>query len=131
MEAHESVHVTAGAGIDGDRYAAGRGHWSYEARYVSEVTFVEGEVLARLALRDDESRRNVVTEGVRLQELIGTTFRIGEVTFAGERSCDPCAYLDGLLGRPVRAQLGADGGLRARALTSGTLTRGDLLIRLP
>lgn len=134
MEERDRLEVRAGYGVVGDRYALGTGHWSYERRYVSEITFIEREALARVAAAIGrafvaaESRRNVVTANLRLQELIGKRFAIGDAVFEGERSCDPCGYLDRLLGKPVREQLGVDGGLRARIIVSGTIARGDAVV---
>lgn len=131
MEPRERLRLVAGCGVDGDRYATGRGHWSYEPRYVSEITFVEAEALARVAAElgvpfpAHESRRNVVTEGVRLQELIGARFTVGAASFVGERACEPCRYLDALLGKPVRERLGVDGGLRARIVGGDEIAVGD------
>lgn len=131
MQSRERLRIVAGSGVEGDRYAAGRGHWSYEPRYVSEVTFIEREVLERVGAElgapfaPHESRRNVVTEGVRLQELVGARFTVGGATFLGERPCEPCRYLDELLGKPVRALLGVDGGLRARIVADGEIAVGD------
>lgn len=133
MEECERLEVRAGDGVAGDRYALGTGHWSYERRYVSEVTFIEREAVARVAAAigqpfvPAESRRNVVTANVRLQELIGKRFAIGDAVFEGERPCDPCGYLDRLLGKPVREHLGADGGLRARVIVGGVIVRGDAI----
>ena len=133
MEGRSSVRATAGRGLDGDRYAVGAGHWSYEPRYVSEVTFIEREVVEHVSdilgrpFAPIESRRNVVTTHVRLQDLIGRRFAVGTALFEGERPCDPCGYLDRLLGKPVRALLGDDGGLRARIIADGEIAVGDTI----
>ena len=134
MRACENVRAIPGVGLEGDRYASGQGYWCFERRYVSEVTFVARETVARVAAAlgapfgAQESRRNVVTEGIALRALIGVRFRVGAVTFEGERPCDPCAYLDRLLNKPVRALLGDEGGLRARVVDHGTLRVGDTIV---
>jgi MOSC domain-containing protein YiiM len=136
MEPRERLDVVSGHGIVGDRYANGRGHWSYEPRYVSEITFIEREALERVgaalgfAFEPAESRRNVVTSGVHLQELIGQRFGVGDAVFWGERPCDPCRYLERLVHKPVKALLGVDGGLRARIVVGGTIAVGDRITRL-
>ena len=40
-----------------------------------------------------ETRRNIVTEGVDLNALVGKRFRVGEVECLGVELCEPCAYL--------------------------------------
>ncbi|MDQ2858218.1 MAG: MOSC domain-containing protein [Candidatus Eremiobacteraeota bacterium] len=131
MQAQIALRVVAGYGIEGDRYATGLGHWSYAPRFTSHITFIETETIERVAASSgapfsaSESRRNVVTRDVRLLELIGRSFAIGSAVFEGERSCEPCTYLDGLLGKAVRRHLAVDGGgLRARVVASGELRVG-------
>ena len=38
-------------------------------------------------------RRNILTEGLRLNELVGKTFTIGAITVKGIRLCEPCSHL--------------------------------------
>ena len=87
---------------------------------------------ARGAHRDIESRwsRRRAAEkrrdrGVALNHLVGRRFRVGEVEVRGLRLCEPCAYMEHMSGRPVRAGLVHRGGLRAEILTEGTIRVGD------
>jgi MOSC domain-containing protein YiiM len=125
-----SLRALAGVGVEGDRYANGCGYWSFDAKFVDEITFVEIEAIedVRAALglpfAARQSRRNVVTRGIALEAMIGKHFAIGDAIFTGLRPCDPCAYLDRLLGIPVRAKLTGRGGLRASIVRSGTIRLG-------
>ena len=106
------------SGLRGDRYATKAGHYSEREGEGREVTLVargdrRGE-RRRDHAREDETRRNVVTEGVALDELIGREFRIGKVVLRGVRTCPPCAYLEGLLDRPgMKDAMAGRGGVRA------------------
>lgn len=130
------ITAIPGTGLAGDRYARGVGAWSNHPRYgTSEVTFIEEETIAYVEatigaqLVPGATRRNVVTANVRLLELIGCRFSIGTAEFEGERPCDPCAYLEGLLGARVREPLARDGGgLRARIVTAGEFAPGDRIV---
>lgn len=127
------ARAAAGRGLEGDRYFAGVGTWSYERRLWSDLTLVESEALAAAAqvgvhLAPGESRRNVVTEGVDLAGLIGRRFSIGEVELLGERACHPCRHLDRLTAQPAKAALAGRGGLRARILTGGALRVGARVV---
>jgi MOSC domain-containing protein YiiM len=130
------LRAIAGVGIEGDRYATNSGYWSFNPRYVSEITFVEAETIARVGAAlgvpfcARESRRNVVTRGLSLEALIGRRFAIGDAVFEGVRPCDPCAYLDNLLGRPVRAHLEGRGGLRAAIVRGGTIRLAARIVSL-
>ncbi len=136
MEARDRVDARAGAGLVGDRYASGTGTYSGTGRGARDVTLVEREALdavrtedGGIAVREDQTRRNLVTEGVALDRLVGHTFRVGAVRMRGVRLAEPCAYLEQLTGLPgVRAALVDRGGLRAEVLDDGTLQVGDAIV---
>jgi MOSC domain-containing protein YiiM len=138
MEALDEVEAVVGHGLTGDRYLEGRGF--YSARPTDpgarEVTLFEGEVLDRLAsehgitLSAGEHRRNLTTRGIRLSELLGQRFQVGNVLLEGVKDCPPCDHLQELTGKAVLAPLVNLGGLRARVVEGGTLRVGDA-IRAP
>ena len=70
------------------------------------------------------TRRNVITRGADLNELIGVEFEIQGVRFAGTEECRPCYWMNDAF-RDQRAEtwLKGNGGLRARILTEGILKR--------
>src|SRR5437763_16044003 len=90
------VRATSGVGLEGDRYALGRGHYSYDLRVSRDLTLVEAEVVEALerehgiVLAPGETRRNITTRGVRLNELVGMRFSVGNVLCEGTRLCEPC-----------------------------------------
>jgi MOSC domain-containing protein YiiM len=136
MEPIAEVNAIAGVGLAGDRYAAGLGRWSDDPKVDRDITLVEAEELERLAaedgirLRPGETRRNVTTRGIRLNELVGRRFRIGAVVCEGTRLCEPCQYLTDLVGRPILRPLVHRAGLRARILAGGPIRLGDEVIAL-
>src|SRR5262249_52965476 len=85
-----SLRGRPGARRGGGRYALGLGHWSDPRWPDQELTLVEAEVAEALAIEAALLRRNVVTRGVRLDDLIGVRFRIGDAVLEGVRPCDPC-----------------------------------------
>ena len=136
MTGVERVRAIAGVGLEGDRYATGTGHYSGDAKVDRQVTFIEAEEIEALAggfgivLAPGETRRNVTTRGIRLNELVERRFRIGDVECEGTRLCEPCQYLTDLLGKPILAPLVHRAGLRARILTGGEITLGDEVVVL-
>ena len=133
LEDRDSVTAVPGQGLEGDRYATLQGNYSEETMTPDrEVTLIEAETIE--ALRDErgidlhpsQTRRNIVTRGVALNELVGAEFRVGEVTLRGIRLCEPCAYLQDLLGiEGLVKVLVKRGGLRAQILSEGTIRIGD------
>jgi hypothetical protein len=130
-QAVAEVEARAQRGLVEDRYFEGCGTFSdAEPRGPGrEITLIESEVLAELALSAAEARRNVVTVGVRLNELVGLKFRIGEVLIEGIRLCPPCTHLDQVTGKQLFKPLADRGGLRANILNDGII-RVDDAIRL-
>lgn len=123
----ERARAIAGIGLEGDRYFAGVGTWSdYPVEGGKDLTLIEAEVLAAVGLSGADGRRNIVTRGVRLNDLVGERFWIGEVECFGNRRCEPCAHLERLTGVTVAA-LAHRGGLRADILNDGEIAVGDLL----
>lgn len=125
MESRRSVRALAGTGILGDRYAEGLGHWSDPRWPDQELSLVEDELADELALTADQLRRNIVTRGVALGELIRRDFRIGTAWLRGMRTCDPCRYLETLTRPGIYEELDGRGGLRAAILRSGWIRVGD------
>jgi MOSC domain-containing protein YiiM len=71
-----------------------------------------------------------VTQGVRLNQLVGKEFTIGDVRFYGVELCEPCGSLgkalanDSLTPAQVVKAWVHSGGLRANVLSTGILRLG-------
>lgn len=135
MDAHEEMRAIAGVGLEGDRYATNAGQFSDQEGRGREVTLIAREAIAAasagsVSIGEDETRRNLVTEGVDLDALIGKTFTVGEVLLVGVRDCPPCAYLEKITRPGVRAALAGRGGLRADIVRDGTVRVGDKIVEI-
>ncbi|QOV88030.1 MOSC domain-containing protein [Humisphaera borealis] len=128
-----SVEAIAGEGLAGDRYQLGIGafsRWPGEGRQITLIASEAiGDILAEtgIDLSDGRHRRNVVTVGVALEELLERRFHLGTLLLRGQRLCAPCRYLDGLVGEPVFAAMKGRGGLRAEIIVGGTIHIGDVI----
>src|SRR6266849_7251443 len=87
----DSVIAVAGKGLKGDRQFYDDGAEPGEA-----LTLIEAEVLADVGLTGAQSRRQVVVRGVRVNDLVGRRFWIGDVECVGVKLCEPCAHLQSL-----------------------------------
>jgi MOSC domain-containing protein YiiM len=136
MRAVPRVRAIAGVGLEGDRYATGSGTYSPDPRTDRHLTLIEAEEIEALAQRDGivleagETRRNITTRGIRLNELVGRRFRVGNVECEATRLCEPCQGLTDLLGKPVLKPLAHRAGLRALILTDGEIALGDEVVAL-
>jgi MOSC domain-containing protein YiiM len=127
MTAVASVEAIAGVGLEGDRYTAVRSRHTEEY----QVTLIELEAIEAftretgLALTPEMPRRNIVTRGVRLNDLVGKRFRIGAVLFEGAELCEPCTLFARRTHREVLKSMKGKGGLRARVVEGGTVKVGQ------
>lgn len=130
MQQHREVDAVAGKGLEGDRYFLGPGA-SFESLDVSrEITLIESEAIEALhekgiALEPGDARRNVVTQGVPLNHLVGRTFLVGKVRLRGTRLCEPCSHLEAMTQKGVLKELIHRGGLRADIVSGGVIHVGD------
>jgi MOSC domain-containing protein YiiM len=129
----DSVAATPGKGLQGDRYSQGRGAFSKNNAIQpdQEVTLIESESLAAASreysvqLTHAETRRNLLTEGVPLNHLVGQSFSVGEVTLRGMKLCEPCGYLEKMTVPDVQKAFRHRGGLRAQVVSGGLIRVGD------
>jgi MOSC domain-containing protein YiiM len=126
-EPTDSVRAVPGQGLEGDR------HYAPEPveRDGNDVTLIEAEALEALAaehgieLGPGESRRNVVTRGIALNDLVGRRFRVGDVECRGVELCEPCRHLARMTQPGVLRGLVHRGGLNADVLSAGEIRVGD------
>lgn len=69
-------------------------------------------------------RRNIIISGINLNELIGESFCMGDLTFEGISACYPCPWMNVMIGEGTYKQLKGCGGLRVRVTASGRLGLG-------
>ena len=75
-----------------------------------------------------EFRRNIITEGIKLNELNGKDFFIGNVKVKAHDLFRPCKYLENLLKKNnIIKELILKSGLRCEILTSGKISVGDII----
>lgn len=128
----QQAQAVTGRGLEGDRYFAETGFYSWFGGPIRHVSLIEWEVLERLRLDHNlplepgATRRNIVTRGVPLGHLIGRRFRVGRATLRGVEICEPCGHLVDLTGnRALLSALIHRGGLHAEVVADGTIRLGD------
>ncbi|MDX1749276.1 MAG: MOSC domain-containing protein [Methylophaga sp.] len=124
------IDLVAGKGIKGDRNFD-KSQWPGQ-----NITFIEQEEISEFNQRFSQqislsdTRRNVITEGARLNDLVGQVFRIGDVSFKGVELCEPCSTLGALLEndsvskKAVVKAFTHKAGLRADVLSDGQIRVG-------
>ena len=116
----ESVTAVAGKGLEGDRHFFPDGALPGQA-----LTLIEAEALQDVGLTGAQSRRQVVVRGVRLNELVGRRFRVGDVECVGVELCEPCLHLQQLTRPGIIKDLIHRAGINVDILTDGHIRIGD------
>ncbi|HUS34783.1 MAG TPA: MOSC domain-containing protein [Verrucomicrobiae bacterium] len=132
MKTLTECDAVAGCGLQGDRYFSNSGTFSPNPQKPDfEITLIEKECVEAFARESGvaftaaDARRNIVTEGIQLNDLAGSQFTIGEVLLQGIRLCEPCTHLARISFPEVLQGLVHKGGLRAQIIRGGKLRVGD------
>lgn len=121
------VEAIADCGLRGDRYAEAGNRSSPDC----QLTLIELENIEAFAeasglpLAPHEPRRNLVTQGVRLNDFCGQRFHVGAVELEGLELCEPCALFAERTTPQVVRYFVHRGGLRCRIVKGGVLRVGD------
>ena len=126
----ERVRAYAGRGLEGNRYYWDNG----DAPSGRAVTLIAAEAMDAVSREGDISiepaatRRNVLTRGIDVNELVGKRFRIGDVECEGVELCEPCAHLESMTQPGVIKAFVHRGGLNADILSDGEISVGDAIV---
>lgn len=131
----DSVQVKAGKGIVGDRFFGLR-----QKQHGKNLTLIESEVIGEYNRHFKQSiplsatRRNLITQGIHLNHLIGKTFKIGNTLCRGIELCEPCLVMARNFPGSILSQTDIinafvnKGGIRAEVLADGILHVGDEIV---
>ncbi len=124
----EKIEVLSNKGVIGDR------HFNEFNDPYCQLSLIESENIDYYNLRYGlnipylDFRRNVVTKGIQLSELIGKKFVIGKVKVEGIDLCRPCRHLTEILGQEnIIKEFLRKGGLRCQILSSSSISVNDMI----
>jgi MOSC domain-containing protein YiiM len=126
IEERDSIEVLANKGILGDRHFD-----DYNDPYC-QLTLIESENIDYyntkfgLNIPYIDFRRNIITKGIELNELVGKKLLIGKVKVEGIDLCRPCRHLTEMLSQNnILKEFLRSGGLRCQILSSSNIFVGD------
>ena len=130
MQRVEQVQAEADCGLCGDRYMQRTGYWTGIDE--CQVTLIDKESIdwiretTDIQVANGEHSRNIITQGIRLEELQGRRFAVCEAVLEYDRPRPPCSYIQGLTQKGMtRALGGTRGGICARVVQSGMIRVKD------
>ena len=122
----ESIEVLANKGVVGDRHFS-----DYNDPYC-QLTLIESENIDfynfkyGLNIPYIDFRRNVITKGIRLNDLVGKKLKVGSVELDAIDLCRPCRHLTEMLNQKnVLKEFLRKGGIRCQILSSSNIHVGD------
>ena len=122
----DSVEVIADKGIVGDRHFR-----EYNDPY-SQLSLIESENIDDYNIRFGlnipyiDFRRNVITKGIRLNDLVGKKLKVGSVELDAIDLCRPCRHLTETLNQKnILKEFLRKGGIRCQILSSSNIHVGD------
>ncbi len=126
IEEVDSIEVLANKGVVGDR------HFNDHNDPYCQLSLIESENIDYyntkfgLSIPYKDFRRNIITKGVRLNDLIGKKLSIGNVKVEGIDLCRPCRHLTEMLNHDnILKEFLRRGGLRCQILSSSNIYVGD------
>ena len=131
MRRMPSVAAVAGRGLAGDRYFLGGGTWAQYPELEKQVTLIDQDDVAAVAaaihsdLTPGDTRRNLVTTGVALPDLVGGWFTVGDALLFGMKRCPPCTHLERLTGVKLVKAMVHRGGINAAVFAGGQISEGS------
>tara|TARA_B100001750_G_scaffold233194_1_gene233118 strand:- start:71 stop:565 length:495 start_codon:yes stop_codon:yes gene_type:complete len=132
---HNPIHAIKNVSCVKDKGLVGDRYFDFRENYKGQITFFSWEIYEGMRNKFDKSdlsskvlRRNIILKGVDLNNLIGKEFTIQNVTFSGSEECAPCYWMNEAITPGAEIFLKNKGGLRARILNNGVLTRGKTIL---
>ena len=121
-----SIDVLVDKGVVGDR------HFKESNDPYNQISLIESENIDNynikygLSISYVDFRRNVITKGIQLNDLVGKKLLVGNVELKGIDLCRPCKHLTEVLNQDnILKEFLRKGGLRCQILTSSSIKIGD------
>ena len=122
----DSIEVLSNKGVVGDR------HFKDFNDPYCQLTLIESENIDYYNAKYDldinyvDFRRNIVSQGIKLNELVGKKLLVGNVKVEGIDLCRPCKHLTEVLKQDnIIKEFLRRGGLRCQILSSSNINVGD------
>ena len=126
MQYVNTVEVIASKGIVKDRYFNENNNQDIQITLIESENIDYYNQISETNIPYISFRRNIITKGIQLNDLVGKEFLIGNVKIKGHRLCAPCRYLQEMLKQKnLVKKLLNRGGLRCEILTDGTISVND------
>ena len=126
LEDTDSISVITNKGIENDRYFKDDNDKDVQLTLIEKENIDYYNSISKSDIPYINFRRNIITSGIKLNDLVGKELFVGNVKIKVHRLCDPCKYLqDKLNDNNLVKKLVNKGGLRCQVITDGIISVND------
>ena len=120
------IDLVAGKGIVGDRHFKDFNDSFNQLSIIESENIDEYNFKKKLNIPHLNFRRNIVTKGIRLNDLVQKRIKIGTVKLEVIDLCRPCRHLSEKLERnDIVKEFLRKGGIRCQIINDGKISLGD------
>ena len=126
LQETKEINLIAGKGVVGDR------HFKDYNDPLNQLSIIESENIDEYNLKYQLNipylnfRRNIVTRGIKLNDLVGKKISVGSVKLEVLDLCRPCRHLSEKLGRnDIIKEFLRKGGIRCQIMNDGKISLSD------
>ena len=127
----QNIEVVQGRGVLKDR------HFSENKNKREQISLIESENIDYYNNKSNTKipyinfRRNIITKGIKLNDLVGKKIIIGSIKLLVHDLCRPCKHLQEMIGfDDILKEFLLKGGLRCEIINSGKISVGDKITRV-
>jgi len=120
------IEAVKGKGLLNDRKFQENNQKNRQITLIEIENIIHFNTISQTKILPINFRLNVITKGIKLNDLLGKEFFVGKIKLKAHDLCKPCKYLqDKLKQKNFIKEFMHTGGLRCEILNSGTINVGD------
>ena len=128
IENVSKIEAVKGKGLLNDRKFQENNQKERQVTLIEIENIIHFNTISQTKILPIDFRRNIITKGIKLNDLLGKEFFVGKIKLKAHDLCKPCKYLqDKLKQSNFIKEFMYTGGLRCEILNSGTINVGDII----
>jgi len=128
IENVSKIEAVKGKGLLNDRKFQENNQKERQITLIEIENIIHFNTISQTKILPIDFRRNIITKGIKLNDLLGKEFFVGKIKLKAHDLCKPCKYLqDKLKQSNFIKEFMYTGGLRCEILNSGTINVGDII----
>ena len=128
IENVNEIEAVKGKGLLNDRKFKENNQKERQITLIEIENIIHFNIISQTKILPIDFRRNIVTKGIKLNDLLEKEFFVGNIKLKAHDLCRPCKYLqEKLKQNNFIKEFMNKGGLRCEILSGGTINVGDII----